>query len=163
MHILIGVGEGVITALTVAAVAAVRPDLVYLLRVTSQPPDAGDTPEPTTHAGGVPTRRRLRLFYAGFALLILTLAGMVSYLADSSPDGLESALPACQGESTSAHTACLVQTEETSATAVLPDYTVGGDRQLVGIAGVLGVLAVLAVAFGVYAVLRNRRNRSRRV
>jgi cobalt/nickel transport system permease protein len=165
VHILIGVGEGVITALTVAAVAAVRPDLVYLLRVTSQPPDAVDTPEPTTDAGGVPTRRRLRLFYAGFALLILTLAGVVSYLADSSPDGLESALPACQGESTSAHeaTACLVQTEETSATAVLPDYTVGGDRQLVGIAGVLGVLAVLAVAFGVYAVLRNRHNRSRRV
>jgi cobalt/nickel transport system permease protein len=31
-HALIGVGEGIITALTVGAVAAVRPDLVYLLR-----------------------------------------------------------------------------------------------------------------------------------
>ncbi len=31
-HALIGIGEGVITALTVGAVAAVRPDLVYLLR-----------------------------------------------------------------------------------------------------------------------------------
>lgn len=31
-HALIGVGEGVITAATVAAVARVRPDLVYLLR-----------------------------------------------------------------------------------------------------------------------------------
>jgi cobalt/nickel transport system permease protein len=31
-HTLIGVGEGVITALTVGAVARVRPDLVYLLR-----------------------------------------------------------------------------------------------------------------------------------
>lgn len=31
-HVLIGVGEGVITALTVVAVARTRPDLVYLLR-----------------------------------------------------------------------------------------------------------------------------------
>jgi cobalt/nickel transport system permease protein len=31
-HVLIGIGEGIITALTVGAVASVRPDLVYLLR-----------------------------------------------------------------------------------------------------------------------------------
>ena len=34
VHVLIGIGEGVITALTVASVARVRPDLVYLLRGT---------------------------------------------------------------------------------------------------------------------------------
>jgi cobalt/nickel transport system permease protein len=33
-HVLIGIGEGVITALTVMAVARSRPDLVYLLRTT---------------------------------------------------------------------------------------------------------------------------------
>lgn len=32
LHALIGVGEGIITAATVGAVAAIRPDLVYLLR-----------------------------------------------------------------------------------------------------------------------------------
>jgi cobalt/nickel transport system permease protein len=32
VHLLIGIGEGVITALTVMAVARVRPDLVYALR-----------------------------------------------------------------------------------------------------------------------------------
>jgi cobalt/nickel transport system permease protein len=32
LHVLIGIGEGVITAATVGAVAAVRPDLIYLLR-----------------------------------------------------------------------------------------------------------------------------------
>ena len=32
LHALIGIGEGIITALTVGAVASVRPDLVYLLR-----------------------------------------------------------------------------------------------------------------------------------
>ena len=32
LHVLVGVGEGVITAATVGAVARIRPDLVYLLR-----------------------------------------------------------------------------------------------------------------------------------
>lgn len=34
LHVLVGIGEGIITAATVGAVAAVRPDLVYLLRGT---------------------------------------------------------------------------------------------------------------------------------
>ena len=34
LHVLVGVGEGIITAATVGAVAGVRPDLVYLLRRT---------------------------------------------------------------------------------------------------------------------------------
>ena len=35
-HVLIGVGEGLITAVTVVAVARARPDLVYLLRFASR-------------------------------------------------------------------------------------------------------------------------------
>ncbi|MDQ3402420.1 MAG: energy-coupling factor ABC transporter permease [Actinomycetota bacterium] len=37
VHGLIGIGEGIITALTVGAVAAVRPDLVHLLRGSAKP------------------------------------------------------------------------------------------------------------------------------
>lgn len=37
LHALIGIGEGIITALTVTAVAAVRPDLVHLLRGSEKP------------------------------------------------------------------------------------------------------------------------------
>lgn len=36
VHVLIGIGEGVITAVTVTAVAAARPDLVHLLRGVPQ-------------------------------------------------------------------------------------------------------------------------------
>jgi cobalt/nickel transport system permease protein len=32
LHALIGIGEGLITAATVGAVAGTRPDLIYLLR-----------------------------------------------------------------------------------------------------------------------------------
>ena len=35
-HVLIGIGEGIITALTVMAVVRVRPDLVYLLRTRTR-------------------------------------------------------------------------------------------------------------------------------
>lgn len=44
LHCLIGIGEGVITALTVTAVAAARPDLVHLLRGTSRPLELRDSP-----------------------------------------------------------------------------------------------------------------------
>ncbi|MFL6142904.1 MAG: energy-coupling factor ABC transporter permease [Labedaea sp.] len=43
VHCLIGIGEGVITALTVGAVATVRPDLVYLLRGTARPLELRET------------------------------------------------------------------------------------------------------------------------
>jgi cobalt/nickel transport system permease protein len=44
VHCLIGIGEGVITALTVGAVAAVRPDLVYLLRGTRRALELREVP-----------------------------------------------------------------------------------------------------------------------
>ena len=44
LHALIGIGEGVITALTVTAVAATRPDLVYLLRGTAKPLELRESP-----------------------------------------------------------------------------------------------------------------------
>ncbi|HET9143908.1 energy-coupling factor ABC transporter permease [Actinophytocola sp.] len=44
VHCLIGIGEGVITALTVGAVASVRPDLVRLLRGTAPQLELRDTP-----------------------------------------------------------------------------------------------------------------------
>ena len=41
--------------------------------------------------------KRRRLFFAGFALVALVIAGGVSYFADSNPDGLDTAtLEGCQ-------------------------------------------------------------------
>jgi cobalt/nickel transport system permease protein len=49
VHLLIGIGEGLITAVTVVTVARVRPDLVYALR-GARP--AGRGPRPVPAAGG---------------------------------------------------------------------------------------------------------------
>lgn len=50
-HALIGIGEGIITAATVGAVAAVRPDLVYLLRGATPPLVGTAAPEAATQTG----------------------------------------------------------------------------------------------------------------
>lgn len=170
-HVLIGVGEGAVTALTVTAVAAVRPDLVHLLRATGQPAssapgDAHGVPEQGGTEPRVTNRRRHRLFYAGFAVLALVLAGLVSYLADSSPDGLEAAsLEGCQVVPAEAGNElvgnCIARSAQAPQAAfLLADYSVHGDTRLLGVAGVLGVLAVLALGYGVHVWLRRRSRRS---
>ena len=52
-HVLIGIGEGVITALTVVAVARTRPDLVFLLRRPDLPWDADAILQRRDGRGGV--------------------------------------------------------------------------------------------------------------
>ena len=52
VHVLIGIGEGLIAATTVATVARVRPDLVYALRRFRKPPVAAPAATPAPVAGG---------------------------------------------------------------------------------------------------------------
>lgn len=134
VHVLIGIGEGIITALTVAAVSAVRPDLVYGLRGRIDPSRA--------KASGA--RSAAWVISVGL-LLSLFIAGFVSFYASSSPDGLER-VATDQG---------FIETAQDSATAdsALADYGVAGvesDRLSVGIAGVIGVLVVLALSFIIF-------------
>lgn len=91
VHVLIGIGEAVITALTVGAVVAVRPDLVYgarglqqklKLRVDGQLVDVPAEPTP------VAARSHRKVWITGLATS-LVLAGFVSFYASADPDGLE--------------------------------------------------------------------------
>ncbi|QRX92708.1 energy-coupling factor ABC transporter permease [Streptomyces noursei] len=165
VHVLIGIGEAVITALTVGAVIAVRPDLVHGARGLTRPlelrasplaaapaaaPDrpAADQPAPVPAA---PRRSARRLWLAGLAAALLC-AGGLSYYASSSPDGLEKV----------AHDKGLDTRTEQHATADSPlaDYSVkdiANPRLAGGLAGVIGVAATLAVGTGVFVVLRRRK------
>ncbi|MBI4942931.1 MAG: energy-coupling factor ABC transporter permease, partial [Actinobacteria bacterium] len=87
VHVLIGVGEALITGATVASVLAVRPDLVHgarhLHRRLELRTSAGDAaPAPVAHPGG------LRRFVVGSLLASLVVAGVVSFWASTAPDGL---------------------------------------------------------------------------
>nr|WP_225954692.1 PDGLE domain-containing protein [Kibdelosporangium phytohabitans] len=100
------------------------------------------------------------MFFVGFALVALILAGGVSYFADSDPDGLDhSTLQGCTvGENEQLSGNCIAQgaKEHALKDSPLADYSVGGDDTLAGVAGVIGVIATLAVAGGFFWLLRKR-------
>lgn len=112
-------------------------------------------------------RNRTWLFFAGFALVALVIAGVFSYFADSDPDGLDSAtLAGCEvvrtdsGEELRGDCIARNAGEHDLAGSPLADYAVGGDDRYTGVAGVVGVLATLAVSGGLFWLLRIR-SRSR--
>ncbi|MFE6851588.1 energy-coupling factor ABC transporter permease [Streptomyces sp. NPDC057674] len=156
VHVLIGVGEAVITMLTVGAVIAVRPDLVYgargltaplKLRVGGELVDAAPAAEPATAPAGSP-----RKLWIGGVVTALVLAGFVSFYASASPDGLEK-VAADKGIDSKVE-------DHAAADSPLADYGVKGietARLSGGLAGVIGVGATLAVGTGAFWVVRRRR------
>jgi cobalt/nickel transport protein len=107
--------------------------------------------------------RRNWLFFAGFALVALVIAGALSYFADADPDGLDTAtLKGCEVVQTDAGEEltgdCIAKSagEHGLADSPLADYAVDGDDRFTGLAGVLGVVATLAVSFGLFWLLRTR-------
>ncbi|MER7926229.1 energy-coupling factor ABC transporter permease [Streptomyces sp. NPDC096057] len=159
VHVLIGIGEAAITALTVGAVIAVRPDLVHgargleqrlKLRVGGELVDAAAPLEPV--AARATSRRKL---WIGGLVASLVLAGFVSFYASSNPDGLEK-VAADQGIDRTAE-------EHASADSPLADYGVRDveDARLSGgLAGVIGVGVTVVAGTGVFWAVRRRRGTS---
>jgi cobalt/nickel transport protein len=103
--------------------------------------------------------KRSWLFFVGFALVALICAGVLSYFADSDPDGLDSAtLKGCEEVAGQLTGDCIAQQagDHHMADSPLANYAVGGDDRFTGVAGVLGVLATTAVAGGLFWLLRRR-------
>ncbi|MFE1548851.1 energy-coupling factor ABC transporter permease [Streptomyces sp. NPDC058718] len=158
VHVLIGIGEAVITMLTVGAVVAVRPDLVYgargltaplKLRVDGELVDAAE-PAPVAAAGSP------KKLWIGGVVTALVLAGFVSFYASASPDGLEK-VAADKGIDAKVE-------EHAAAGSPLADYgvkDVDNARLSGGLAGAIGVGVTLAVGTGAFWVVRGRRRTSR--
>ncbi len=155
VHVLIGVGEAFITALTVGAVVAVRPDLVYgarglrqrlQLRVNGALVDA---PAPTAPVAARTSRRTL---WVTGLVTSLVLAGFVSFYASANPDGLEK-VAHDQGIDKKAK-------EHATADSPLADYgvkDVSDARLSGGLAGVIGVGVTVVAGSAVFWALRRRR------
>jgi cobalt/nickel transport protein len=110
--------------------------------------------------------RRDRRFLAAFLLVTLLIAGALSYLASSSPDGLDSAtLRGCEVSELNGEEVltgdCIARSAQDHPLAASPlaDYSIVGSAGTVGVAGVLGVLVSLAVAAGLFRVLARRSPR----
>ncbi|GAA4427966.1 PDGLE domain-containing protein [Actinokineospora soli] len=100
-----------------------------------------------------------RAFWLGFLLVALVLAGGVSYLASSSPDGLDhTLLQGCEetGSGLTGRCAAQAATDHDLADGPLADYAVAGAEGTTGIAGVIGALLTLAAATGLFWALRRR-------
>ncbi|MEU6402978.1 energy-coupling factor ABC transporter permease [Streptomyces sp. NPDC046985] len=164
VHVLIGVGEAVITALTVGAVIAVRPDLVYgarglrqrlKLRVNGELVDApAASPAAAAPVAAAPAAARAsrrRLWITGL-VASLVLAGFVSFYASASPDGLEK-VARDQGIDKR-------ERPHASSDSPLAGYgvkDVSDARLSGGLAGVIGVGATVVVGSSVFWAVRRRR------
>ncbi|MFF9103977.1 energy-coupling factor ABC transporter permease [Streptomyces rubrogriseus] len=157
VHVLIGIGEAAITALTVGAVIAVRPDLVYgarglqqrlKLRVNGELVDApGSEPAPAP----VAARSHRKVWITGLVASLI-LAGFVSFYASANPDGLEK-VASDKGIDEKAK-------EHANADSPLADYGVKditNARVSGGLAGVIGVGVTVVAGSAVFWAVRRRR------
>ena len=141
VHVLIGIGEGVISALAVGAVLASRPDLVTGARDLSADRLAERTSVPA------------RAFVIGGVLVALLFAVVVSQFAVGDPDGLERV----------AEDTGFIESAEDHAfsDSIFADYAtagVGNETLSLAIAGASGVVITLAVGFGIFYAVRDRRH-----
>lgn len=138
VHVLIGLGEGVISAGAVAAVLATRPDLVV-----------GAADLSPAQLGG--RRVGIRPFVIGGLLATLAVAVVVSQFAADDPDGLERVAIdegfAEQGE------------DHALAGSLFADYATDGidnETLSLAVAGATGALVTLLVGFGLASGARRR-------
>lgn len=142
VHVLIGIGEAIITGAAVGAVLAARPDLVDGGRYAA--------------LSGEPTRAvRIRTVALGGLLLALLLSAVASQFAATAPDGLER-VAQDTGIAESA-------TDHALAGGIFADYATAGlaDEGLsLAVAGVAGTLIVLTVGSGLLLAARSRPGRT---
>lgn len=141
VHTLIGVGEGLISGLVVAAVLASRPDLVAGARDLT---NAELTYRP---------RVRARVFVIAAFFVTVFIAAVGSQFAGSAPDGLER-VAADQGFLSSA-TRGLVDN------GVFAGYATAGindARVSLAIAGLTGVMLTMLVGYGAVSASRHLRS-----
>lgn len=142
VHALVGIGEALITAGVVAAVLAVRPDLV-------RGADGLD------RAAGVARMPRARFIIGALAASLVVAVGVAQFSVDN-PDGLERVAEDLAFDS--------VALDHPFGSSIFADYATAGvasERVSLAIAGVTGTVLTVAVGGGFLLLLRDRRPRSR--
>ncbi|HLV89888.1 MAG TPA: energy-coupling factor ABC transporter permease [Acidimicrobiia bacterium] len=137
VHVLIGIGEAVISALAVGAVLASRPDLVHGAKGVALGEGTGKVP--------------MRVFVIGGVLVSLAFATIVSQFAVDNPDGLEWV---AETEGFAEQGA-----EHAWSDFLFADYATRGienETLSLAIAGIVGTLITLLVAWGILRAFRER-------
>ncbi len=161
VHVLIGIGEGFITAATIAVVLAVRPDVVY--GASDLETELELRPGLVTSSGGatmtVKRRTGMVLFAAAAVVVALLLAAFASPFASTAPDGLNK-VAIDKGFDGKAK-ASAVADSPLAGYAVRDVKNEKVSKGLSGIAGVVITLLIAGVLFGGLWFVARRRNGSR--
>jgi cobalt/nickel transport system permease protein len=156
-HILIGIGEAVITAAVLSAVVATRPDLVYAARHLQRElvlVDADGNTSTVSPDKPIAVKPAGRTLGVGVAVTLL-VAGGLSLFASAHPDGLEF-VGATLGFDSAAKDSAV-------AGSPLADYGVSGigNTQVSGaLAGIIGVLVTIVVGLAIAKLAALRANRA---
>ncbi len=153
-HLLIGIGEAVITAAVLGAVVVARPDVVHAchgLRPDLVVMDADGARRVVPASPNPPAARSNRPVLVWFGLAALLVAGGVSLLASAHPDGLEWVAEQLGFADAAAESAV--------AGSPMSDYEFAGLPHPWGavLAGLLGVVVTVAAGFALAAAARGRR------
>ncbi len=143
VHVLIGIGEGVLTLLALGAILGTRPDLVHGARHLDR----------AAALSGASARINGRTVALGSLLVAVLTATVVSQFAASTPDGLERV---ADNEGFAA-----TATDHALDSGLFASYATGGIDNAttsLAVAGVTGVLLCLAVSFGLLFAVRDRRS-----
>jgi cobalt/nickel transport system permease protein len=137
VHLLIGIGEGLITAAALSFLLATRPDLL---------------PAPLTDELAGRRRPLSKGAVLGAGLLIATILALLSPFASGSPDGLERV----------AEDLGFLDRGLAPGYNIIPDYTLPGVEGGLStiLAGLVGVLIVAVLGFGIATMLRRRQPRA---
>ncbi len=157
VHMIIGLGEALISAAVLSAVLVARPDLVRSF----------DLPRESLRGAGstrISGKTRIWSFVASAFVVAVALALFVSPFASGSPDGLEKVAETASAE------AATVEQQQPEATQVwqlspLGDYQLPGiqsERLSTALAGLIGTAAIFAVVIAAGRVIGHGRARRRR-
>ena len=142
VHVLIGLGEAVLTGLVVGAVMAARPDLVA---------GASDLSRAERRVKG---RVGVRPFLVGALLAAVAFGAVVSQFSAGSPDGLERV--AIDNGFAAAGS------DHVLRSSIFADYAtagIGNESISLAVAGIAGVAVTLAVGLGIVSASRSVRRR----
>ncbi len=134
-HALIGIGEGVLSAMVVGAVMATRPDLVHGAHGWS--------------TADRPARTSLRTVLTTGAIVAVVFAAVVSQFASQNPDGLEF-VARSEGFADTA-------TPSAAPAGPLADYgsgLTGTDTVDTAIAGLVGIILTMGIGYGLFRMVR---------
>lgn len=151
IHLAIGLGEGLITAAVLSFIAVARPELLWGI------------PEENEEKHG---KLSIKATLIVLACVALVIAGGLSLVASSNPDGLEWAMEKIAGtaeleaEGKVYDNSLKVQ----DAASFLPDYSFKDSESMAGttVSGIVGAIFVFVITFGIGFIVKLIRGKKKK-